>query len=432
VILPSLLTEHVGKQVATRIAPGSAVLVGLSGGVDSVVLLHLLKELAPGYAWNLSALHVDHGISPKAGAWADFCAELCGRWRIPLKIEKVDIAPLRQHGIEAAARSLRHAAFSRQSCDVVALAHHADDQVETLLLQLLRGAGVRGAAAMPVLAEHAGSPKLLRPLLSCSREDILAYAREWSLRWIDDESNADDRYPRNYLRNQVLPLLERGFPAYRDTLTRSASHFAEASELLDELARADAGDALVGNTLQVAALRRLPAPRARNLLRHFLHVQGARLPRSTQLVEMLRQLSDARTDSAVSIRFGDHQVRRFRDVAYVLPMAKDFDQGLVVQWQGEASIPWPPLSASLHFVRAPGIGLSLAKLRAAPLTFRLRCGAEKKTLKNLLQQYKVPPWRRERMPLLFCGERLVCVVGYAMDADFLARESEDGVLVSCE
>ncbi|HEU0282896.1 MAG TPA: tRNA lysidine(34) synthetase TilS, partial [Gallionella sp.] len=154
----------------------SSILIGLSGGVDSVVLLHLLLQLSPRYSWRLSALHVHHGISPKAGSWAAFCAGLCARHGIPLQIEQVDIAPLREHGIEAAARKLRHAAFARQACDFVALAHHADDQAETLLLQLLRGAGVKGVASMPLLAERADSPSLLRPLLHCSRQEILNYA----------------------------------------------------------------------------------------------------------------------------------------------------------------------------------------------------------------------------------------------------------------
>jgi tRNA(Ile)-lysidine synthase len=441
VVPPVHLAERVSAQIAPLLPAHSSILVGLSGGVDSVVLLHLLHTLAPRFGWRLSALHVHHGISPKAGVWADFCAELCARQQVPLHVEHVDITPLRVHGIEAAARKLRHAAFAGQACDFVALAHHADDQAETLLLQLLRGSGVRGAAAMPMLAARAGSPGLLRPLLHCSRQEIMAYAEQQGLQWIDDESNADDSYPRNFLRHRVLPLLEQKFPAYRDTLARSTRHFAEASELLDELAKQDAGQALEGNTMQVAALRKLPLIRAKNLLRYFLHVQGAPLPRSAQLEEMLRQLCDARQDAAVSVRYGDHHVRRFRDRVYVLPFATKYDHGLVLPWQGEATLDWPPLAARLRFSRSTGVGISLQKLQRAPLTLRLRSGSEtlrphpaaaRRTLRNLLQQYHIPPWQRERLPLFFCGEELVCVVGVAIDADYLALKNEDGVLVSCE
>src|SRR5512146_476912 len=208
--------SNLADTVAARLAPllpkRSHILIGLSGGMDSVVLLHLLHSLAPRFDWRLSALHVHHGISPNAGDWADFCAGLCAQYDIPLQIEHVDIAPLRnEHGIEAAARKLRHAAFARHSCDFVALAHHADDQAETLLLQLLRGAGIRGAAAMPVLSKAEG-PVLsrvegplfkpaaahalatVRPLLDIPRNALLEYALQHALRWVEDESNADDRY----------------------------------------------------------------------------------------------------------------------------------------------------------------------------------------------------------------------------------------------
>src|SRR5512146_3262 len=236
--------SNLADTVAARLAPllpkRSHILIGLSGGMDSVVLLHLLHSLAPRFDWRLSALHVHHGISPNAGDWADFCAGLCAQYDIPLQIEHVDIAPLRnEHGIEAAARKLRHAAFARHSCDFVALAHHADDQAETLLLQLLRGAGLRGVAAMPVLSKVEGpvlkpsaahGHAVLRPLLDVPRGRLLEYARLHALQWVEDESNADDRYPRNFLRHRLLPLLEQSFPAYRDTLTRSAMHFAEAGE----------------------------------------------------------------------------------------------------------------------------------------------------------------------------------------------------------
>ena len=437
----SHFAERIATQIAPLIPPHSSVLVGLSGGLDSVVLLHLMSKIAMRYSWRLSALHVHHGISPNAGAWADFCTDLCVSQQIPLHIEHVDITPLREHGIEAAARKLRHAAFTAQACDFVALAHHADDQAETLLLQMLRGSGVRGAAAMPLLAIRAGPHRVLRPLLHCTRHEILAYAEEQGLQWVDDESNADDSYPRNFLRHRVLPLLGERFPSYRDTLARSAQHFAEASSLLDELAIQDAAQALKNDTLQVAVLRKLPLIRAKNLLRYFLHVQGAPMPQSTQLEEMLRQLCEARQDAAVSVRYGDHQVRRFRDKVYVLPVAMELDHDLVLPWQGEATLEWPPLSARLRFSRSYGEGLSLQKLQRAPLTLRLKRGSEtlrlhpaaaNRTLKNLLQQFHIPPWQRERLPLLFCGEELACVVGVAIDADYLALENEDGVLVYCE
>ncbi|MDO8292567.1 MAG: tRNA lysidine(34) synthetase TilS [Gallionella sp.] len=445
-------TERVAAQCAPLVPAHSSILVGLSGGVDSVVLLHLLHQLAPRFSWRLSALHVHHGISQNADAWADFCTGLCAQHAIPLHIEQVDIAPLRKHGIEAAARKLRHAAFARQACDFVALAHHADDQAETLLLQLLRGAGVKGAAAMPVLsrvegpvlsrskrpllADRAGSPNLLRPLLHCSRREILAYAAAHQLQWIEDESNADDSYPRNFLRHRVLPLLGERFPACRDTLARSAQHFAEAGVLLDDLARLDAAQAIHTDTLAVAALQALSQPRAKNLLRYFLHSIGAPMPQTVQLDDMLQQLCGAREDAAVCITYGDWQVRRYQGRVHVLRALGEFDRSLVLTWHGEAELEWPALAARLCLNQTRGAGISLAKLRRAAVTLRLRSGGETlrpdphavtRTLKNLLQEHHVPPWQRERLPLLYCGEELVCIPGVAVAAEYQASADEAGI-----
>ncbi|HEX5338773.1 MAG TPA: tRNA lysidine(34) synthetase TilS [Gallionella sp.] len=456
------LIERVAAQTAPLLPPHSSILVGLSGGVDSVVLLHLLHKLAPRFDWELSALHVHHGISPNADAWADFCAELCARYLVSLHVEHVDIAPLRMHGIEAAARKLRHAAFAAQACDCVALAHHADDQAETLLLQLLRGAGVRGASAMPVLitsdlparglsrmasssislpkrpllAERAASPDVVRPLLHCSRREILDYAAAHQLRWIEDESNADDNYPRNFLRHRVLPLLGEKFPAYRDTLARSAQNFAEASALLDELAQQDAAQAIESDTLAVAALQRLSQPRAKNLLRYFLHSRSAPMPQTAQLDDMLPQLCGARQDAEVCVAYSDWQVRRYRGRVYALRALDDFDPSLVLPWDGELELDWPPLRTRLIFNRVEGRGISLEKLRRAAVTLRLRGGGEAlrpypnaptRTLKNLLQEHHVPPWQRDRLPLLYCGDELVCVPGVAVAAEYLAATGEAGM-----
>ncbi len=436
------LVDQLAAEIHPLLAAQHSILVGLSGGMDSVVLLHILHQLAPRFSWRLSALHVHHGISPHADAWANFCSQLCAHYQIPLQVEQVDIEPLREHGIEAAARKLRHAAFAKQPCDVVALAHHADDQVETLLLQLLRGAGVRGASAMPLLMRRANSPHVLRPLLHCSRREILAYANAQQLRWIEDESNADDSYPRNFLRHQVLPVLEERFPAYRNTLARSTAHFAEAGDLLNELAQQDAVGTIHAGTLSVAVLSALSPARAKNLLRYFLHSMGTSLPQAVQLDDMLQQLCSARDDANVCVSYGDWQVRRYQDRIHVLPALPEFDSKLVLSWQGEAELAWPALSARLQFrlgqfKETPSI--SMAKLRHAAVTLRLRQGGEAlrpylngatRTLKNLLQEQQVPPWHRDRLPLLYCGDELVCVLGIAIAAEYQAAAGEEGLQLS--
>jgi tRNA(Ile)-lysidine synthase len=440
-----LTGTHLPERVAAEILPllpaHSSILIGLSGGVDSVVLLHLLHKLSLRYSWQLSALHVHHGISQNADAWADFCVDLCARHHITLHVERVDIAPLLQHGIEAAARKLRHAAFAEQSCDFVALAHHADDQAETLLLQLLRGAGVRGASAMPQFIARTGTAAVIRPLLHVSRDEILAYAAAHQLHWMEDESNADDSYPRNYLRHRVFPLLGEKFPAYRNTLARSAVHFAEASTLLDELAEQDAAGAINGNTLSIAALQGVSPARAKNLLRYFLHGAGVQMPQTVQLDDMLKQLCGAREDAAVCVAYGDIEVRRYRGKVYVLHALGEFDRELVLAWDGGHKLAWPALNTRLDFRRVRGQGISLAKLQHAPVTLRLRRGGEtlrihpdagSRTLKNLLQENHIPPWYRDRLPLLYCGDELVCVPGVAISASYLADHGEAAVRVELQ
>ncbi|MDD5179821.1 MAG: tRNA lysidine(34) synthetase TilS [Gallionellaceae bacterium] len=433
---------------------GSSILLGLSGGVDSVVLLHLLQQLSPRYSWRLSALHVHHGISPQAGAWAAFCTDLCARYGIPLQVEHVDIAPLRELGIEAAARKLRHAALARQQADFVALAHHLDDQVETLLLQLLRGAGVRGASAMPFIKRVAHNPPshlkgegwgegdapcrtaLLRPLLGIARSELLAYAEQHALQWVEDESNADDAYPRNFLRHRILPLLEQRFPAYRATLARSARHFAEASNLLDQLAQQDAPGALHGDSLEVSRLRALDAVRGKNLLRFFIARQGAPMPESSRLEEMLRQLCHARGGAAARMVFGGWQAGCYQGKAYVFPAPPECSTEFCVQWRGEAALELPELGGTLYFESVAGQGLSREKLQQAAVTVRLRRGAERmrldskrhtRTLKNLFQEHGIPPWQRDNLPLLFCGDTLAAIPGIGVECGYQAAPGENGV-----
>lgn len=430
------LIDRIAAQLAPQLPAGSKLLLGLSGGMDSVVLLHVLHRLAPKLGFALSAMHVHHGISPNADAWAGFCTELCERNAIPIEIKYVDIAPLKDaHGIEASARKLRHAAFAESDARYIALAHHADDQAETLMLQLLRGAGLRGVSAMPLVREQ-GRQLLLRPMLEFGRIELLAYAHQYALEWIEDESNADELYPRNFLRHRLFPVLEERFPAWRDTLGRSANHFAEAAGILDEVALADgAGEQL----LAVAKLDVLSRARGKNLLRHFLHLQGAPMPQEAQLDDMLRQLRSARDNADVCVNFGEWQVRRFRGHIHVMRVLTAFDPALRVDWQGEAALYWPPLQRELHFTAAVGFGISRARLSQGQVSLRMRNGGEtlrphplaaRRSMKNLLQQHGVPPWQRERLPLLYCGEALVCVVGVAVAAEFQAADGEQSVMVA--
>jgi tRNA(Ile)-lysidine synthase len=440
---PESLLEQLASTIEANIPTHSSVAIGLSGGLDSVVLLHLLHSLAPRFQLKLSAVHIHHGISQHADDWADFCSQLCAQLELPLKIEKVKINESNQIlGIEAAARQLRYSAFEEIKTDFIALAHHADDQAETLLLQLLRGSGLKGAASMPILkAAKNALPALLRPLLNLSRQDLLNYATEQNLSWIEDESNADTRYARNFLRHQIFPTLAQKFPAYRETLSRSAQHFAEANTLLDELAQQDSAGAIESNSLQLASLSKLSTARAKNVLRHFIQQQSAPMPHALQLSEILQQLCSAKGDASVCISLGEWEIRRYQTRAYLIKHLPPVLSNHTLNWRGEPSLNWTPLNKNILFKQGVGIGISLSKLSNLPVTIRLRTGGEAlrphaemvtKTLKNLFQQQEIPPWERDRIPLIYCGETLVCILTLAIQAEFQANPSESSIEIQLE
>lgn len=407
-------------------APGAHIAVALSGGIDSMVLLDALHALAPRLALHLSALHVDHRLSPQAGRWAEFCAAACAARGVPLTIHRVDVARRTGQSLEAAARAARYEKLLGTDADIVALAHHADDQAETVLLQLLRGAGPAGLAAMPRYRAPDSGPALLRPLLELPRSTLAAYANARGLAWIDDESNADRRHKRNLLRLAVTPLLTEAFPGYPSVLVRAAGHQAEASALLDELAREDAGQARGG--LDRAALVALSPARARNLLRWFLRSEGLRPPSAARLAAMLSQLQTAGVDARTCIvhdgaEIGCHRGRIVVHATTSGPFAR--------AWRGESAVELP--GGTLRFEPTRGSGIAAAKFDAAAVTLRSRRGGEriqlaanrpKRAVKKLLYDAQLPIWRRQALPFIWCGDELAAVPGIGVALAFQAQADE--------
>lgn len=287
------LPGRVGDFLASRLAPEEQLCVGLSGGCDSVVMLHVLSRL--GFAGRLSAIHVHHGLSPNADHWARFCGAYCHNLGVPLKVKEVAVGRKNGLGLEAAARQARYAAFAESATGCLLLAQHRGDQAETVLFNLLRGTGVTGVAAMPV-ERNFGSLRLLRPLLGVSRAGIEGYAQTNNLAWVEDESNADLSLTRNYIRHRALVALTERFPSAEASLAQAASNFAEAAILLDELAELDWRQANNGGALQLSVLRKLSLPRLKNLLRYQLRQLGWRVPVATRLDEFARQLQSAGPD----------------------------------------------------------------------------------------------------------------------------------------
>ncbi len=434
---PDKLLLGVERMLLPYAGHSARLCVGLSGGVDSVVLLDILHGLASQHAWKLSAIHVNHQLSPHALEWARFCRRLCRERGVPLRVVKVNV--LRGNSTEAAARAARYAAYRAQPAQNVLLAQHQDDQAETVLLQLLRGAGVKGLAAMPAMRmdNERSDLRLLRPLLGFTRDEIEQYAAARDLSWIEDESNRDAYYMRNFLRMEIMPRIEKRAPEYRSTLSRAAGHMAEAGQLLDELAQIDGAGALLDNTLAFAPLQQMPAERARNLLRYFFALHHVSMPDARRLDEALRQVTTAKSDARVCIALGGHTLRRFAGALHVVvaqsPVKKDFSQ----RWRDERHLVIPELQATLEMRARRGAGIDLLKLLTKPVTLRLRRGGEKlqpdaarprRHVKDLFQEQNVPPWRRERLPYLWSGERLVWVAGLGIDCAFQARAGLAGVV----
>lgn len=377
---------------------GKRVAAGLSGGIDSVVLLQVLHALAPRFGYRLSAIHVHHGLSPNAGEWQKFCSALCLALGVPFKAIKVKVKKQRL-GLEAAAREARRAAFSSLRVDAIAVAHHLDDQAETVLFNLLRGTGIDGASGMPAIGSL-GSKALLRPLLEVARAEIRAYAVERHLAWIEDESNDDEALTRNFLRRRVGPLLESRFPRWRENLARAARHIAGAG--------ADANA----------------------LLRDFLKRQGLRAPSEAKLLEMLKQFGAGRG----AIAHDGATLRVYREKLFVEEKPRETGDVGLRTWKGEACLSLP--GGELKFRKVRGRGIDRRRLTGA-LQVRARSGGERlrldaarpsRTLKNLFQEAGVPPWRREGMPLLFCGDSLVWVPGLGVDAAYRAAKNVTGIV----
>ena len=418
------------------------LVLALSGGLDSIALLHLLANINKILPFQFSAHHVHHGLSNNADEWADFCQQACLKLIVPFALSKVNVNKNSGLGTEATAREVRYKALLSVDADFVCLAHHQDDQAETLLLQLARGAGVKGLAGMA-----ASNGKLLRPLLHMPRCALETYAKQHNLTWIEDESNADTAFDRNFMRHKVLPILEESYPSIRQTLSRGAQHMADANDLLDQLAQIDALQAgfdinknnTVGlSSLNLSTLKNLSKPRINNCLRWWLAQNGLQMPSQQQLQQITQQLMHAKSDANIAIKIGKSlTLRRYQHRAYLV---QDLPPNAPINllWQGENEIILPN-KTKLICSKKMGEGMSLRKIENAPLRIKFREGSERflpqldrphRSLKVMLQNVDMPPWQREQLPLIFMDEILVLIPNVGVDASLQASSGEIGLVVN--
>lgn len=407
-----------------------------SGGCDSHVLLHALAQCRRQIAVPLRAVHIDHGINPQSAGWAEHCRQVCNRLDIPLTIRRVDARPASDESPEEAARRARYQAFNAllSPGDWLCTAHHRDDQAETVLLHLMRGAGPRGLAGMRARSVLGGAT-LVRPLLSFDRATLVAYAHDEGLRWIDDPSNEDSAFDRNFVRLKVMPLLRQRWPSAARTLSRSAAHCREADELIHHVGVQDLaevrGDA---DTLVISRLVALSPARQVRVLRIWLAGLELPMPTAAQLSHIRTDALAAAEDATPCIQWPGAQVRRYRDRLYAMPplVAAAGLSSTVLPWDLQHPLVLPT-GGSLVAEAVVGHGLSAARCRDNVLTVRFRRGGEHcrpmggahhRSLKNLLQEKGIPPWQRDRLPLIYIGEALACVVGVCVSEPFAAKAGD--------
>lgn len=421
-----------------QLTPDIPLYVAYSGGMDSHVLLHATAQLRARTAWKVTALHIDHGLQPNSSEWDRHCAAVCALLGVPYQSQRVVVRDIAARGLEDAARRARYAALANAlpPGGVLLTAHHRHDQAETLLLQLLRGAGVAGLAGMPAIAEL-GQGHVARPLLGFEREALARYAQTQQLRWIEDASNRDEELARNFLRHRIWPAMAERWPQAAERLALAASHQGGALRLLDQLAAIDLAPVVTTDgELSIEALLPLPAERQANLLRYWVRMSGVDAPSEPVLQQILAQVRRCPVSRHALIRWGNAEVRRYRDRLLLRQWAPPAPAGWEATWDPATTLEIPATGWTLRAQTATGAGLARSRIAHRSLRVRFRRGGERcrvrghtHKVKKLLQEAGIPPWERARLPLIYIGAELVAIGDRWICDPYAARAEEPGVLL---
>ena len=413
------------------------ILMGFSGGLDSSVLIHLLSQMRAKLNFKLKAIHVHHGLSSSADDWLNFCKEKCKLLDIEFYSEKVKINEKTSLGIEGEARKLRYKAIKKTQKHVVALGHHQNDQAETLMLQLLRGAGLKGLAAMP---EFDSKRKFWRPLLNIKKDTLEKYAKDKKIEYIEDESNQDINFDRNFIRKKVLPLIESRYPSSIETMSRSAINISEGHHL-NELVALDDSKSIMsddGKYLFITDLKSLPKIRAINLIRWWLSFNNLLMPSRRNIDELYKQILLIKRDTSLNLKISDDaSIRAYNNKLFIVSLdinPSKFD----LKWSGQEEL-YLPNKTKLQFIKIKEGGLSLSKLGVKTLRVRSRAGGEKlkpfsdqpsRSLKYLFQTADIPIWERGQIPLIFAKNQLVAVPNLAIQHKYKSIKGEEGYQIN--
>jgi len=436
-------SDRIRAAILQSLPAGAAVCVAFSGGRDSTVLLHALARLCDERRFILRAVHINHGIQLAAGDWAEHCVATAGRLAVPCEALSVTVRNDRGKGLEAEAREARYAALRQVlgAGEWLLTAHHAEDQLETVLLHLFRGSGVSGLAGIPRDTAF-GPGRLRRPLLDVAAGSLAAYAAGYllpeGLSWLTDPMNADADYDRGFVRHAVAPILRQRFPAAASAIGRTAALAAEAAALLDELARADARAAVEANRVSLAAIEHVGPARQRNLVRVLARDRGWATPPERRLREGLAQLLAAAPGRQPVLAWGGHEIRRFRDHLYLLDVAVPVagPPAPPKRWRAGERLDLGGIRGGLDCQRDTGADGLAPRVVAGGLEVVFRSGGERvrpgsdrhhRTLKYLFQSRGIVPWMRGHVPLIFAGGQLAAVADLWI-ADWAAAAPGDAGL----
>ncbi|MDA0146854.1 tRNA lysidine(34) synthetase TilS [Vibrio sp. LaRot3] len=428
--LATTFTQVIEQHSADFSATNKLVL-GFSGGVDSRVMLQLLADYQQAKSGKVLAVHVHHGLSENADEWAQQCQMWCQQLKVECVVERVTLET-QGNSIEAAAREARYNAIARHvnTGDLLLVGQHADDQIETLLLALKRGSGPKGLSAMAECMPFAGG-KLVRPLLSVTREQIEQYANDHQLEWLEDESNQDTRFDRNYIRHRVTPLLTERWPSIHRAVNRSAQLCAEQESLLAELL-SDKLAAVIGidNSLEIDGLERESERVRLQLIRLWFERAHLAMPSRDHLHAIWQQVAQATHDANPILKLGEIEVRRFAGRLYHVCVSNDVS-GWHRQLTLNESLSLPDNLGSILMTKNKLGQLSLIDEQASKLTVTFNPEGlsahpqergHSRKLKKLFQEYQVPSWLRRRMPIIMCGDQVVAVVGLFVDKRFAGND----------
>jgi len=406
------------------------LLVGVSGGIDSVVLGHSLSQLRSQYPFDLTFIYVDHQLHPESKKWANTVKRLAKKLSTEYIYEKVSIDQDLKLGIEGAARKHRYQAFQKHQQDILVLAQHEDDQLETLLLQLARGAGLKGLSCMP---EYHDDLKIWRPLLGVSKELIYDYQQQHKLKFIEDPSNQDNKYDRNYLRNKVIPLIKKRFLQFASTSGRSVRHMADAYKYQNSMS-AELYKNVLESTHQINGLKlkKLSEYDIGNVIRYWLNEHQVLMPSTKVLGQIISQIKKIDLESRTNIKVDGMSIRSYNNSLFLINNSENLFKPVL--WKNYNKV---ILSNNKEVLTGKIVGegflldtskkIHIDKPRNMNLKIKIKANQPARSLKYIFQENKIPPWERENYPCLYVEDKLIAVIGLADSVEYAANKKQTGV-----